>query len=445
MPFPQDASQGQGGNSVDPRQIMQAIMARMAQQRGGMPAPPQNATPPGGMPQMPGTPQPGGMPGAAGPPQQAQAQPQGQMGPGTQMPFSQRAPNPPTPSGGAISRIMGLVNQHEQKDHNKKAALAENYMLQINSLLASGDPKDQEKASLILSDPKIQKILKTGLEYVPLEEEVPPEAQGVQAAMQKIMGKGQQAKPQMRPILPKPSQERQEALNLARQKTATSAAEAGKYEAEGGKATSEAAAATVKAEADRVKAEADVIKLKADAENARQQGDLYSQQAKDAKDLSPGKVREAEAHAREMDALARWHDAQAKFLAKGGKMPGSALQSQIKSARGDMVSLLRGYMSDNKDAAKAVTKDTGYIFGPKSALLKDQEETSKKSKDLSRAIAWFDGEGTSSVTEGKLSLPEAVSKAYRMAGIEAPIPTKSPNDGEANSTDDEIMKLLGTN
>jgi len=107
-----------------------------------------------------------------------------------------------------------------EKEHNKKAALAENYLMQINSLLASGDPSDKQKAMMILEDPKIRKVLKTGLEYVPLEEEVPPEAKGVQTAIQKIQkqGGGQQQpqgapqggqQPQRQPILPQASQEQQ--------------------------------------------------------------------------------------------------------------------------------------------------------------------------------------------------------------------------------------------
>jgi len=113
--------------------------------------------------------------------------------------------------------LSGIFNTIGQKEHAKKAALAENYMMQINGLLASGDPGDKQKAMMILEDPKIRKILKTGLEYVPLEEEVPPEAHGVQTAIQKIQkGGGQpsqggqpQGQPQRQPIIPQPSQEQQ--------------------------------------------------------------------------------------------------------------------------------------------------------------------------------------------------------------------------------------------
>lgn len=100
--------------------------------------------------------------------------------------------------GNSLGSLISNAEQHEQ---GKKSALAENYLLQINSLLASGDPQDRQKAQMLMDDPKIRKALKTGLEYVPLEEEVPPEAQGVQSAIQKIQstaggGRGPMAPPQ---------------------------------------------------------------------------------------------------------------------------------------------------------------------------------------------------------------------------------------------------------
>jgi hypothetical protein len=119
-----------------------------------------------------------------------------------------------TSLGNSLSGMFGAI---EQKEQAKKSALAENYMLQINSLLASGDPGDKEKAMHILEDPKIRKILKTGLEFVPLEEEVPPEAKGVMTAQQKIAsgkapqigGQQQQQQPQKRPIISQPNQQQQ--------------------------------------------------------------------------------------------------------------------------------------------------------------------------------------------------------------------------------------------
>jgi hypothetical protein len=111
--------------------------------------------------------------------------------------------------GNSLSGMFGAV---EQKEHAKKSALAENYLMQINGLLASGDPSDKQKAMMILEDPKIRKILKTGLEYVPLEEEVPAEAHGVQSAIQKIGRQGggqQQPQTQRQPMIPQASQEQQ--------------------------------------------------------------------------------------------------------------------------------------------------------------------------------------------------------------------------------------------
>ncbi len=44
-----------------------------------------------------------------------------------------------TSLGNSLSGMFGAI---EQKEQAKKSALAENYMLQINSLLASGDPQE---------------------------------------------------------------------------------------------------------------------------------------------------------------------------------------------------------------------------------------------------------------------------------------------------------------
>jgi len=109
--------------------------------------------------------------------------------------------------GNSLSSLFGAA---EQKEHQKKATMAENYMMQINSLLASGDPQDRQKAMTILEDPKIRKILKTGLDYVPLEEPEPPppEAVGVATAVNKIKTNMQNQPPQqpkMQPVLPQPS------------------------------------------------------------------------------------------------------------------------------------------------------------------------------------------------------------------------------------------------
>lgn len=179
----------------------------------------------------------GGVPGASLPPPSPNIRfdPSGAPGGG----FSTAGPRPtmPTPPTGSQSlgkftskgeatnaglvslgnSLSGLFGAVEAKEHAKKAAMAENYLLQINSLIQSGDPNDRKKAEMFLEDPKIRKILKTGLDFVPLEEEVPPEAQGVQTAIQKIQKKGEQQQPPMRPVMPQPStqQKLQQAMQNA--------------------------------------------------------------------------------------------------------------------------------------------------------------------------------------------------------------------------------------
>jgi len=93
--------------------------------------------------------------------------------------------------GNSLSSLFGRA---EQKEHDKKAAMAENYMMQINSLLASGNPQDREKAQTFMDDPKIRKVLKDGLNWQPLTEPAPPEAVGVHTAVNKI-AQGAQAQP----------------------------------------------------------------------------------------------------------------------------------------------------------------------------------------------------------------------------------------------------------
>jgi len=206
--------------SDDSAKIMQAIQKMLSGVRqmtgaggGGSPVQPGTTPPPPGATiQF----RPGG--GGSGPITTAPPRPY------TPMPMTEQTGEQSTRSGqvnaGLTSlgnSLSGIFNTIGQKEHAKKAALAENYLMQINGLLASGDPGDKQKAMMILEDPKIRKILKTGLEYVPLEEEVPPEAHGVQSAIQKIQkqGAGQkpggqpQGQPQRQPIMPQPSQEQQ--------------------------------------------------------------------------------------------------------------------------------------------------------------------------------------------------------------------------------------------
>jgi hypothetical protein len=123
--------------------------------------------------------------------------------------------------------ILGLVNTLEERETKKKQMQASSLMLQVNDFLQSGDPKDRERAMMILDDPKNRKILKTGLGYVPYQEEQEPpspEAVGVQDALQRIVKpqdegpnqmQGQQGMSQQRPqggmrtVLPQPSQQAQ--------------------------------------------------------------------------------------------------------------------------------------------------------------------------------------------------------------------------------------------
>src|SRR6266404_4541265 len=187
------------GQSDDSAKIMQAIQQMLsgvgkvtgATGGGGSPVQPGTTPPP---PQATIQFRPGG--GGSGPIQTAPLRPY------TPMPQTEQTGEQSTRSGqvnaGLTSlgnSLSGIFNTIGQKEHAKKAALAENYLMQINGLLASGDPGDKQKAMMILEDPKIRKVLKTGLEYVPLEEEVPPEAHGVQSAIQKIQKGGSGQKP----------------------------------------------------------------------------------------------------------------------------------------------------------------------------------------------------------------------------------------------------------
>lgn len=105
------------------------------------------------------------------------------------------------------ANLTSLINTVEQRQHDKKAALAEGYVTQIHDLLNSGDPQDRQKAMALLEDSKIAKTLKDGLGYEQAMEpsEPPsPEQVGVYRGMQKVAKKGQQGGPQpgMQPILP---------------------------------------------------------------------------------------------------------------------------------------------------------------------------------------------------------------------------------------------------
>jgi hypothetical protein len=107
--------------------------------------------------------------------------------------------------------LTGMFNKVSQDQHEKTAKRAEDLMMQINGFIASGDPEDRARAQRLLEDPKNKKILEKGLQHFQVEEEtVPPEAHGVQTAIQKIGQKGQsQQQPQKHAVLPQPSQDQQ--------------------------------------------------------------------------------------------------------------------------------------------------------------------------------------------------------------------------------------------
>src|SRR5258707_1686109 len=44
--------------------------------------------------------------------------------------------------------LSGLFSEAGKREHDKKSAMAENYMLQISGLLASGDPEDKKLAMM---------------------------------------------------------------------------------------------------------------------------------------------------------------------------------------------------------------------------------------------------------------------------------------------------------
>jgi hypothetical protein len=171
---------------------------------------------PGNVPPIPGSTisfNPSGSPGA--PLMHAPAPPSGQVPPTGSQSIGHFANRGEATNAGLVSlgnSLTGLFGAAEEKAHAKKAATAEGYMLQISGLLASGKPEDREKAQMFMDDPKIRKVLKDGLSYVPLEEKVPPEAEGVQSAVKKIAGIG--GSQQQGPQLPQqqPQQQRMRAV-----------------------------------------------------------------------------------------------------------------------------------------------------------------------------------------------------------------------------------------
>jgi hypothetical protein len=168
---------------VNPQQVLQQLQQLI--QQGG----------PGGLkvPTVPGAGQPGPQitPSAAGTPMPAPTgHPSGfvPFQPGTQGGQTEYRTKGGARSAGLQSlgaNVTSLINTVQQRHHDRQAAMAEGYMDQIQALLRSGDPKDVEKAKLLLDDKKILQTLDKGLNYKPLEEEVPPEAVGVTTSIQK--------------------------------------------------------------------------------------------------------------------------------------------------------------------------------------------------------------------------------------------------------------------
>jgi len=453
-------------NVVNPQQILQALAMRMAAARGQ-----------GSLSGIPGAVMPGSQTMPTAPPNQAPQAPPAAMVPTPQVQApSQALPGParqlsqasPTPFNGTFGNRQGiisqLVNSAEKRSHDKKVNEAEMYYNQINSFLASNDPSDQQRAQQLLDDPKVRKILKTGLDYVPLEEEVPPEAIGIHKAQQKIDKKqsalqkitqmltggrqqgNAQPRPQGRAIIPQPSQEAQQKWELEQAKTGTELAHGEEYL----RLAQEHEAQAERDRAEQEKFKADAEQARGYAENARSQAKLYEQQAKDAADLNPLKASEARAHANQMNAEARWHDAQAKFLANGGKVPGSLINKSIEDIRSNMAIELKEYATDNnkiKDEMRKqskVSKATGGYFGFGADPRQGSFEAEQKVFKMKRALSLYTSDGMQMIRDGNMTPPEAMRWAYKQAGLEPPVAGSVASDtGATTSTDDEIMKLIG--
>lgn len=318
------------GNSVPVAQILAALKARMG---GGQPpfpnTPPtfpSTSTPPS--PSVasgagPTPPVPGAQPGPSQPSPNA---PMASAAP--QIAFPKPAPRTNIRGSGLPGMIMALVNKKEQDSYNHKVALAETYATQINQLLASGLPEDRKKAEDVLNDPKVRKILKDGLDYTPIEETPPPEAIGVNRAMQKHgVGKGQQQAPPGRVYIPGPSQEAQMAQKLAEAKIGAEQSTVQRNVAEAAKFGSEASAAVTKADAEVLARQKEALAAQKTLEEAELK--MKSQPLLDEK---------TKAETKKELALARKADADAqKALKEAGQ---TKLQAQWKDTQGGMKDLL---------------------------------------------------------------------------------------------------------
>jgi hypothetical protein len=415
-------------NVVDPRQLLIALM-----QRANRNAPSGGVQPQGGQPM----PVPSGQPQQQQP--QAQAQPQQAA---SQLPQARQAPYTPLPQGrGPGGVILGLINTAEQRSHEKKAALAEGYYTQINDLLATGDPKDKEKAQHFLDDPKIRKMLNEGMNWQPLTEEPPPEALGIQRANQKIqqkqttkqklmqmlMPRQQPQAPQGRAIIPGPSQASQQAQQLGQAKVATEQAQAGKETAQGEEAKARTAAIGPEVEAKKLAAQAEADRASAEVKKAEQA-------AKESEALTPFKEREYNAKIGQLNALAEEAKAHAKYFDKGGKIPGSAMNNLIKSARSDLYSAWKDAQSTRNTVHKEIQKQESGVASKvlsRMGIVGDARTgafTADKQFDgLTQALKWWDGEGLQKIQNGEITPSQALAHAYSLAGIEAP-PSSNPQD-----------------
>lgn len=437
-------------NTPDPMKLMQAILA-MRQSQGtipgmsGIPGAAQPTPQPQAQPPAQPQAQQGGVPGAVSAPQTAPQGPARQLSPASPTPFNGTF-------GGRQGVISQLVNSAEKKSHDKKVNEAEMYYNQINSFLASGDPKDQAKAQQLLDDPKVRKILKTGLDYVPLEEEVPPEAIGVHQAQQKINqkqsvmdqvkkmlgGKQQQPQPQGKAVIPGPSQASQQAYSLGESKISEQDALAQMHKAE-------ADADKVKADAETVKAKAERDRAYADLQRSSAEADWYRQQAKASKDKTPAEIDQYKMGATLKKAQAEEAKARGKYYGRmpQNKLPGQVIEKNLKSAQDELNISFREAIAENNriqaDMQKqsGLSKKTGGYFGLGADPSADSFAAAQKVKKFREAMAWFVGEGSASVKSGAMTVPQAVAEVAKRVGIDIPPP--SLDAGDVDKSDDEII------
>lgn len=438
-------------NTPDPRLLMQALLAQRMQGQAMSGVVPGSMTPVNQpSTQSQATPQStGGIPGAASQP------PANPVQPGA---ARQLSPASPAPFNGTFGDRKGvisqLVNSAEKKTHDKKVNEAAMYYNQINSFLASNTPEDQAKAQQLLDDPKVRKILKTGLDYVPLEEEVPPEAIGVHQAQQKINQKqstlaklqqmltggrqqgSAQPRPQGRAIIPQASQASQQAYQLGEAKTGEQQSLAKMHEAEALADKQKADAETAKAEADKVKALADITRSRAEAK-------WYEQQAQASKDKTPSEIEQYKMGAALKHAQADEAQARGKYYGRmpTNRLPGQVLEKNLKAAQDELNISFREAIAQNNKIQEAMQKQTGLskktggYFGLGIDPSSGSFEASQKVKKFKEAMAWFVGEGTYAVKNGTMTVPDTVAEVSRRVGIDIPPPVM----GGVDKSDDEVI------